>query len=1113
MQLHEDSENPKPSSEAAAGTTAFGATIADPPRRRVLLPRESPEAFGSGMQLHEDLMPLWDMAARVAVNGTILVVVSNAGYMDMLENWVRHVSNAGLGAHFILFAEDEETLRFGQTRWPGQTIHLALPDQSLSATWQASSEALFPHSPHSPHSATRAGTLSFHLLASRRILYLLHLLSFGFNLLYSDTDVAILRNPLPEITADPKQTFDMALTLDGYESNWQKKAVQVESYGVAKLADRKLSVSSSLLFLRPTSGAKCLVGDWANRLMKLGRDEGTEQEHLNALIVEMDKYGLLPRIAVLPAQKFLSGQLLLEDDWATVEALKGELVTVHAGGLMGKDAKRYALNKIGFWIAESDAAAAAGGEGESGGEATGGGESGEAAAAGGGERRGEAAAGAGSNSEPASSSNEDSKWPSTIETSTLSNSSSSSGLGAGDKGPFCVGLLCPEMHVSQEEVVLLSVQPWVQRHVQQMDPLVPMVASADRFVIVTTACKGKNSTVGALEEVVLLSVQPWVQRHVEKLDSLVPMVASAERFVIVTVACQGKSRTMSVLGGAGGGGAAVRAAVDAAAYREVGFPGQYLGQVSVCFCVCVGLLCPESSFEAPHNRGPFCVGLLCPEMHASQEEVVLLSVQPWVQRHVEKMDPLVPMVASADRFVIVTAACKGKNSTVGALEGGAAVRAAVGAESCAADGCSCSHGGLSRPLCHRHCGVQRYKWVCGCVEGWVFRWVQRHVQQIDPLVPMVASADRFVIVTAACKVPHLPSPLSTFYSSLCPSLFTPATTRSNPSLHQMVQYHALCCHAPPPIMLPSSLTLYPPLRLPSPVCYLPGQVPLFTNWFNAMHSAAMAGHVIASVPQEVEGTSQGLLRQPGESESPYKAALTCLLLPSLLMERVLKLGYNVIYRPSPVPPSRYLTSTACHPIAPPHLPPIPHFLPPTNSDISSVWLQDPLPFLPPEFNAVLPSSVPSSSQAPPSTSNKIDGKLKRTLPISRSDLGYFSPWFVALRPSRPILLMLKEWALLALEDFRERTAAAHRNSLAHSLSASESLKVGLNEAITRMVEEGEPGSNVGVLSRWLFPPVWKVMGEREWFAKHREEVVAVPNDCGDDVSHREMCFRDLKLWV
>ncbi|CAI5962790.1 unnamed protein product [Closterium sp. NIES-64] len=583
------------------------------------------------MQLHGDLVPLWDMAARVAVNGTILVVISDAGYTDMLENWVlamvnlanqpifsspphcislnpifnpcytdmlenwvRHVSNAGLGAHFILFAEDEETLRFGQTRWPRQALS---PSTSLP-----------------PAAFSTCSTSS----------------PSGFNLLYSDTDVAILRNPLPEITADPKQTFDMAITLDGYESNWQKKAVQVESYGVAKLADRKLSVSSSLLFLRPTSGAKCLVGDWANRLMKLGRDEGTEQEHLNALIVEMDKFGLLPRIAVLPAQKFLSGQLLLEDDWATVEALKGELVTVACGRADGKDAK------------------------------------------------------------------------STTETSTLSSSSSSSSVGAGDKGPFCVGLLCPEMHVSEEEVVLLSVQPWVPRHVEKMDALVPMVASADRFVIVTAACK-------------------------------------------VGVAATG----------AGG------------------------------------------------------VGLLCPEMHVSEEEVVLLSVQPWVPRHLEKLDPLVPMVASAERFVIVSVACKGESM-------------------------QCGSGSSSR----------------GC---------PRHVQQMDPLVPMVASADRFVIVTAACK----------------------------------------------------------------------GQVPLFTNWFNAMHSAAMAGHVIASVPQEVEGTSEGLLRQPEESESDHKAALTCLLLPLLLMERVLKLGYNVIY-----------------------------------SDILSVWLQNPLPFLPPEFNSALPSSVPSSTQPP-----------------------------------------------------------------------------------------------------------------------------------------------------
>ncbi|GJP34556.1 hypothetical protein CLOM_g18990 [Closterium sp. NIES-68] len=745
MHLH---EAVRPSSEVA------GKAAAPQQARRVLLLPQSPEQFGSGMQLHEALAPLWEMAARVAVNGTVLVVVFNAGYTDMLDNWARHVSNVGLGANFILFAEDEESLRFGQARWPGQTIHLDLPDQSVTASWQ-SFQATNPQAQTSnSHSSARAGTPAFHLLAARRILYLLHLLSFGFNVLYSDTDVAILRNPLPEVS-DPKQVFDAYVTLDGYERNWQKKTVMIEGYGVKNIADQKLSVSTSFIFFRPTSGAKCLVGDWSNRVMELGRDQGTDQEHLNSLIVEMDAFKILPRIAVLPAQKFLAGQLLVEDDWAAVEVLKSELVTVHAGGLMGRDAKRQALKKLGFWIVGGGTGGLDADFGESG--AAGGEPAAPAAdaaaaaatASGGGKPLGGGLDGipeVGMESEPVTLLNADSTWPSTSETSSISSSrtTSSSSFG-GDKGPFCVGLLCPEMHLSQEEVVLLS-------------------------------------------------VQPWVQRHLEKIDALVPEVASTSRFVIVTVAC-------------------------------------------------------------------------------------------------------------------------------------------------------------------------------------------------------------------------------------------------------------------------------------------PGQGRLFANWFNNMHSAAMAENVIASVAPEVESMGLNILQQPEGSESPHKAALTCLLLPSLLMEKVLKLNYSVIY-----------------------------------SDISSVWLQDPLPFLPPEFNAALPSSVPSSTQPPPSN-NKLDSKLKRTTPLSRSDLGYFSPWFVALRPSHPIFLMLREWAILTLEDYREKAAAAHKASLPLSLSASESIKVGLNEAITRMVEGGEPGSNVGVLSRFLFPPVWKVMGEREWFARHREEVVAVPNDCGEDVSHREMCFKDLKLWV
>ncbi|CAI5502365.1 unnamed protein product, partial [Closterium sp. Naga37s-1] len=106
-------------------------------------------------------------------------------YEDMLENWVLHLERVGLGRNFIVFAADSKSLEFAHSKWPGQAIHLDLSGQ-FGQEERADVEG-----------ASVIGSAAFHRVASHRAIYIHHLLSFGFSVLYSDIDIAFLHNPLP----------------------------------------------------------------------------------------------------------------------------------------------------------------------------------------------------------------------------------------------------------------------------------------------------------------------------------------------------------------------------------------------------------------------------------------------------------------------------------------------------------------------------------------------------------------------------------------------------------------------------------------------------------------------------------------------------------------------------------------------------------------------------------------------------------------------------------------------------------------------------------------------------------------------------------------------------
>ncbi|CAI7911080.1 unnamed protein product, partial [Closterium sp. NIES-54] len=181
-----------------------------------------------------------------------------------------------------------------------------------------------------------------------------------------------------------------------------------------------------------------------------------------------------------------------------------------------------------------------------------------------------------------------------------------------------------------------------------------------------------------------------------------------------------------------------------------------------------------------------------------------------------------------------------------------------------------------------------------------------------------------------------------------------------------------------------------------------------------------------------------------------------------------------------------------------------------------------------------------------------------TTALTPSLLGSLSPWLMALRPSPAVQAMVRRWALRALRDCKNAEAAEAAGG-SGVFSGSEILKRALNHAVAEMVREaglvgaeeiglgegpgsaggidagteagagagteagkgggtgdvgeGPTGASVGVLPEQLFPPGWKVVGDRAWLEAHRNEIVAVQVSCGQDSKVQEMCVRDMKLWL
>ena len=146
-----------------------------------------------------------DAAAKVARNGTVIVTAANFGYLNHVQNFKCFMDRLGL--NFLLVALDERAFE-GAQRLGVVSVSLTTAGRNASRRVRGTDAQRTQQIRSSPQSALVVEeaaadyhTHGFHVITVRKIEAVVRVLQLGFDVLFIDSDVVLLRDPFPLLGA------------------------------------------------------------------------------------------------------------------------------------------------------------------------------------------------------------------------------------------------------------------------------------------------------------------------------------------------------------------------------------------------------------------------------------------------------------------------------------------------------------------------------------------------------------------------------------------------------------------------------------------------------------------------------------------------------------------------------------------------------------------------------------------------------------------------------------------------------------------------------------------------------------------------------------------------
>lgn len=278
----------------------------------------------------EDLLPV------VARNNTVLLTGGSFGYRDMLMNFVCNLRRLGIYDHLLIAAFDEEMYRFG--------FRMGLP---IFFNQQAPAAGLHDFD---------YGSQSFRRLTKLKSQMVLRILKYGFNVIWTDSDIIWYQNPIPLLHAMPSDLV-----------------VQSNAPWPQELADNgSLRINSGFYRVRSTpltidaftniviSANRSRLSEQPNFYMVLcGGKEGRTIQGTDACIYTTNSTEVAEAagtselyVQYLDRQKYPNGavgDMWVAPGFENMSKTNPDIVILHNNWIRGLDGKQGRLFKNGLW--------------------------------------------------------------------------------------------------------------------------------------------------------------------------------------------------------------------------------------------------------------------------------------------------------------------------------------------------------------------------------------------------------------------------------------------------------------------------------------------------------------------------------------------------------------------------------------------------------------------------------------------------------------------------------------------------------------------------------------------------------------------------------------------
>ncbi|CAI5485700.1 unnamed protein product [Closterium sp. Naga37s-1] len=284
------------------------------------------------------------MASNVAVNGTVVVLVTNIGYADFLLNWAVYADELGYGRRFLVFAEDSESFQLLSTRFPRQVLRWHVPEIEQAGAAELRAAGIGDGEGEDAHQGEGEDPLPF-----------VHAI------------------PSPQAIHDSRSDGD-AFPVRGYDVVGVRElpdSVNFNATGTYPMARASANVLTAKLcggfvFLRSSPGGHLVLDAWSLKIARARRIRGNENDqfYLGAAISDVIKTSPAPLVGVLPQKLFPPGWLFFRGDsnmppgtreepwWRLEDEEKARVVTVHNNWLMGKSKKLARFKNNQLWKLE-----------------------------------------------------------------------------------------------------------------------------------------------------------------------------------------------------------------------------------------------------------------------------------------------------------------------------------------------------------------------------------------------------------------------------------------------------------------------------------------------------------------------------------------------------------------------------------------------------------------------------------------------------------------------------------------------------------------------------------------------------------------------------------------